>query len=273
MPCVRDLTVMSLGHAGLRVQAPGFSLVMDPWRSSEGAFLGAWHQLPDNGHLAPQTWTSTDWVTVSHEHLDHMDGSVLSALAPATRVVIPRYPSTVLKDRLTRMGVDRVVEVSAWERLALDDGGSWLTVIPEKSPMCHDSAFLVVSGGHSILHLNDARLTAAQGRQADTCRIEPTVDSQHLPVDVTCRRAAQETNGRGDFFRRAVAPQRYPVVIVGTNGRAVHQFGHRRIDRPRCDGVDANAHRAEFGRLLLGQLDHAGLARAVGHPQGAGAQA
>ncbi|MDL4775910.1 Rieske 2Fe-2S domain-containing protein [Actinomadura xylanilytica] len=39
-------------------------------------------------------------------------------------------------------------------------------MIPELSPMCHDSAFLVVADGRAILHCNDARLTAAQARRA-----------------------------------------------------------------------------------------------------------
>jgi len=165
-PAMGDVRVVSLGHAGLRIDAPGFRMVMDPWRSPQGAFFGSWFQLPDNGHLPDSTWLDVDWVTVSHEHLDHMDGTVLGRLDPAVRVVIPRYPSTVLRDRICQFGVQHVIELDGWQRLALDDRGSWVTVIPEKSPMCHDSAFLVVSEGRSVLHLNDARLTAAQGRRA-----------------------------------------------------------------------------------------------------------
>jgi UDP-MurNAc hydroxylase len=62
--------------------------------------------------------------------------------------------------------VRRIVELRPWERLALDRHGSWLTVISEQSPMCHDSAFLVSVAGCSVLNCNDARLTAAQVRRA-----------------------------------------------------------------------------------------------------------
>ena len=39
-------------------------------------------------------------MAVSHEHLDHMDLSVLTRLPARTRVLIPRYPSRAFRDRL-----------------------------------------------------------------------------------------------------------------------------------------------------------------------------
>ncbi len=59
-----------------------------------------------------------------------------------------------------------VIELDAWERLALNDRGDWVTVIPELSPMCHDAAILVYVDGHAVLHTNDARLSVSQLRRA-----------------------------------------------------------------------------------------------------------
>lgn len=159
-------TLTFLGHAGLRLDAPSVSLVMDPWFAATGAFFGAWHQFPRNDHLDRPRLLDADWVAVSHEHLDHMDASVLANLPERTRVVIPAYPSPAFRERLAAHGVRRIIELRAWEQLALDRSGSWLTVIPEQSPMCHDSAFLVQVGGRSVLNCNDARLSAAQARRA-----------------------------------------------------------------------------------------------------------
>jgi L-ascorbate metabolism protein UlaG (beta-lactamase superfamily) len=159
-------TLTFLGHAGLSVRARRFRLLADPWFARTGAFLGSWHQFPRNDHLDTPDLLDVDWVAVSHEHLDHMDLSVLSRLPERTRVLIPKYPSTTFRDRLEEGGVRRIVELTPWEPFALDTEGSWITAIPEQSPMCNDSAFLIIADGRSVLNCNDARLTAAQARRA-----------------------------------------------------------------------------------------------------------
>jgi UDP-MurNAc hydroxylase len=139
---------------------------MDPWLSTRGAFQAAWYQFPSNGHLDLAALLDCDYVTVSHEHLDHMDLSVLRNLPPSATVLIPQYPSPNFRDRLAAAGMASVVEVAAWHKFRLNDAGDWLTFIPEQSPMCHDAAVLVCAGGASVLHCNDARLTVGQARRA-----------------------------------------------------------------------------------------------------------
>jgi UDP-MurNAc hydroxylase len=174
---LEDLEVTSLGHAGLRLRGGELRMLMDPWLSRRGAFLGAWHQLPSNDHLDTPELLEVDWVTVSHEHLDHMDLGLLRRLPPSARVVINRYPSANFHRRLLEAGITNVVEVDPWQRFPLNTRGDWLTFIPEQSPMCHDAGVLVCAGGVSVLHCNDARLTVAQ-----------------------CRRAAVETGGELDVM-------------------------------------------------------------------------
>ena len=159
-------TVTFLGHAGLAIRAGRFRLLADPWFARTGAFLGSWHQFPRNDHLDVDDLLDADWVAVSHEHLDHMDLSVLTRLPQRARVLIPRYPSSAFRDRLRAGGVRGIVELEPWQQFPLDTQGSWITAIPEQSPMCHDAAFLIVADGHSVLDCNDARLTAAQARRA-----------------------------------------------------------------------------------------------------------
>jgi UDP-MurNAc hydroxylase len=160
-------TVTFLGHAGMAVRAQAFHLLADPWLARDGAFLGAWHQYPRNDHLNIGALADADWVAVSHEHLDHFDPWFIGRLSARTRILIPRYPGPAFRERiLAAAGGRRVIEIPPWEKFSLDNHGSWITVIPELSPMCHDAAFLVVADGRSILHCNDARLTAAQARRA-----------------------------------------------------------------------------------------------------------
>jgi len=155
-----------LGHAGMRVEEHGFRLLMDPWLSRQGAFLGSWFQFPSNHHLDLRRVLDCEWVTVSHEHMDHMDAWVLSQLPASTRVLIPTYPSPRLRRRLARAGVRNVVEVPSWQRVRLNDRGDWLTFIPEECPKLHDAGVLVHAGGATLLHCNDARLSVAQVRRA-----------------------------------------------------------------------------------------------------------
>jgi len=159
-----EVVVTALGHAGLRVDAPGARILADPWVSSGGAFLGAWFPFPDNGHLAAPVLEDVDLVVVSHEHLDHLDLAFLEGLAPEVPVVVPRYPSTILPRRLAAIG-RRTVVLDAWQRYPLG-GDDWLTVIPEQCPMSHDAAVLFSLAGRSVLHTNDARISLAQVRRA-----------------------------------------------------------------------------------------------------------
>jgi UDP-MurNAc hydroxylase len=212
-----------LGHAGLALDAVEFRLLADPWFARTGAFLGAWHQFPRNDHLDNSELLEADWVAISHEHLDHMDLSVLSRLAPSTRVLIPRYPSRTFLGRLVAAGIARIIELEPWQKFPLDMRGSFITAIPEHSPMCNDAAFLIVADGYAVLNCNDARLSAAQARRAkhmaggrlDVMTVQTSGASWHpicysYPPEV---RRAIETDKRIAKFRsvsrlvRSTAPE------------------------------------------------------------------
>ncbi|MGW3957454.1 Rieske 2Fe-2S domain-containing protein [Streptomyces sp. NPDC004752] len=160
------MRITFLGHAGLEVEAARFRLVCDPWFAESGANLGSWHPYPRNDHLDIPALQAADWVAISHEHLDHFDPEFLASLDEHTQVLIPRYPTRRFRDCLTAAGVKRIIEIEPWRQFPLDNAGSWLTVIPEASPMFHDSAFLLVSDGRSLLNCNDAKLTVTQARKA-----------------------------------------------------------------------------------------------------------
>jgi len=161
-----SLQLTFLGHAGMRVDGVDLRMIMDCWLSERGAFQGSWHQFPSNGHLDQSQILDVDYATLSHEHLDHMDADVLSHLPLNAKLLINRYPSPNLRDRLARLGVRNVVELDAWQKFQLNERGDWVCFIPEQSPMCHDSAVLLYAGGASFLHGNDARLTIGQARRA-----------------------------------------------------------------------------------------------------------
>ena len=130
--------VTALGHAGLRIDTPGVRVLADPWLSEGGAFLGSWFPFPENSHLRGPLVEDVDVVSVSHEHLDHLDLELIAGLPAEVPVVVPRYPSRILERRLRQAGREHVVVLDAWERYPLGDHGDWMTVIPEVCPMTHD---------------------------------------------------------------------------------------------------------------------------------------
>jgi UDP-MurNAc hydroxylase len=157
------MEVRALGHAGLEVRHGGTRLVIDPWFSPAGAFQASWFPFPDNAHLVTDDLFTPAAVVLSHEHLDHLDPWFLSRVPRDVPVLIPRYPSPVLRTKVDAAGPrDRLIEMPPWERISIGD--LEVMFVSEESPMNHDSAVVVTGGRRSVLNLNDARLSPVQLR-------------------------------------------------------------------------------------------------------------
>jgi UDP-MurNAc hydroxylase len=206
-------------------------MLYDPWLSPGGGFLGSWVPFPDNEHVRTPQMLACDWVGISHEHLDHLDLPLLRALPDTVRLVIPRYPSREMRNRIASAGIRNIViELDAWQRLALHDRGDWVTVIPEHSPMCHDAALLLQVDGHSVLHTNDARLSASQlrraaeevGGQIDVMGVQMSGASWHpicydYPPEVLDRVSSEKRLGKFRAVSRLLrsAPPRLVMPYAG----------------------------------------------------------
>lgn len=157
------MEVTSIGHAGLRVNTRNASLLIDPWFSPEGNFQASWFQFPDNSHLlAEKSLYKPTAIVISHEHLDHCDPWFLSKVDPEVPVIIPKYPSDVLKQKIWQGGKRPIIEVPEWETYEVADGTTVFFV--SEPPMNHDSAIIIQGDGHTLLNMNDARLFPMQLR-------------------------------------------------------------------------------------------------------------
>jgi UDP-MurNAc hydroxylase len=157
------MKVTALGHAGLKVQTSRATVLVDPWFSPEGTFQASWFQFPDNTHLIGPSLFQPTAIVISHEHLDHVDPWFLSRVPSSVPVVIPRYPSPVLRQKVEMGGPRAIIEVPPWERVDLAEGTS-VFFVSEESPMNHDSAIVIKGDGQTLLDLNDARLFPVQFR-------------------------------------------------------------------------------------------------------------
>jgi UDP-MurNAc hydroxylase len=159
------MRVTALGHAGLKVDAGGSTILLDPWFAPEGAFQASWFPFPDNLPLLDEPSIGRpDAVVVTHEHLDHLDPWFIARLPADVPVIVPRYPSPVLRTKLAAAGPGRtVVEVDEWDEVEAAPGIRLFFV--SEPPMNHDAAVVVRAGGRTLLNLNDARLFPVQVRE------------------------------------------------------------------------------------------------------------
>jgi UDP-MurNAc hydroxylase len=155
--------VRALGHAGLELTYNGVRVLCDPWFSPEGAFQGSWFQFPENQHLLTSELVNPTAIVISHEHMDHVDPWFLARVPLHVPVIVPRYPSPILRYKVLSGGKRPIVELDSWQRYELAPGLE-VFFVSEESPMNHDSAMVLVAGGRSLLNMNDARLFASQLR-------------------------------------------------------------------------------------------------------------
>lgn len=149
-----------LGHAGVMIERGPTRLVMDAWFSDQGAFDGAWYQLPCNHHLGARDWSGITAAIVSHEHLDHVDGEFLAGLGDKVPILTPRYPSPRLARQVYRLA--RKPTQALLPGVSHRFGDLELRIWIEESPMNHDSVWVFKAGDRSFVHTVDSRLTPQQ---------------------------------------------------------------------------------------------------------------
>ena len=168
------MRVTFTGHAGLKVETDGATLLCDPWLSPEGAFQASWFQFPENSHLVTPELCEPTALVISHEHLDHVDSWFLSRVPAHVPAVIFKFPSDVLRRKILAGGPRPIIEAEAWQRVTLGPATTAFFV-PEPSPMNHDVGVVIEADGQTLLNLNDARLAPMQFREIKA-RVGGTVD-------------------------------------------------------------------------------------------------
>ncbi len=160
---IRDarVRITTLGHAGLKIESASITLLVDPWVSPFGAFQSSWFQYPQNQHVIDPELFAPTAIVVSHEHIDHLDPWFLGQVSESVPVIVPRYPSPVVRRKIAAARVGPIVELDPWEWFDVG-AGTRVMFVSEASPMNHDSAVVVTTDGHALLDLNDARLSPAQ---------------------------------------------------------------------------------------------------------------
>lgn len=119
---VPSFRLQFLGHSTVLVTLDGLRLLTDPVLRSVGP-------LRRHGPSAHPSTVSADVVVVSHAHRDHLDVPSIHGLPGNPLVIVPVGLGVVLR----RAGIDRVVEVTAGQRVHVADGVTVLAF-----PALHD---------------------------------------------------------------------------------------------------------------------------------------
>ena len=155
------MQVISVGHAGFRIETQAGSILCDPWVNP--AYFASWFPFPDNSRLDWDSLGNCDYLYVSHLHKDHFDAKLLAEHVNKDAVVLlPDYPVPDLKNALQKLGFHRFFETTDSHRHQISGpkGDLDIMVIALRAPAdgpIGDSALVVSDGVTTAFNMNDAR--------------------------------------------------------------------------------------------------------------------
>jgi UDP-MurNAc hydroxylase len=149
--------VTGVGHAGMRFETTGGSVLCDPWVNP--TFFASWVPFPDNTQLDWDALGDCDYLYVSHLHRDHFDAvNLRDHVSKDARVLLPDYPTDELENELRELGFRHFVRTESGVPQELD-GGLRFMITSLKGPgdgPIGDSALSLDDGTARIVNQNDA---------------------------------------------------------------------------------------------------------------------
>lgn len=181
--------VLPLGQVGFRLKFGEVVVFIDPYLSdfveqAEGQDLRRHFPLP----FAPGSVTDTDWVMITHEHIDHCDPLTLSPLAaasPQARFVAP----AAVRPLLLSMGIapQRVLVAREDNWLVLADDLKVIAVpsahpdvVRDAEHLSHFVGYIFDFRGRRLYHAGDTSVT---DEVLDSLRRMRPIDVGFLPVN------------------------------------------------------------------------------------------
>ena len=146
-----------LGHASMLIESTTNSVLVDPWFSDTGAFLGTWHPFPANDHIDLAELRSVDFVVLSHEHEDHFDLEFLRSLSETTTIVIPRYTDGWLHNQIRQLP-NRCLVLDDRVPTSLGPDISVCAVV-QSAPIWDDCALVFQTPFGTVLDCNDMKVS------------------------------------------------------------------------------------------------------------------
>ena len=146
-------TLTYLGHACIRVEIGGTTMLMDPWLVGPSNGGGWWH-LPAVMET-PESLGAIDYIMISHVHDDHFHMPSLERLPKSATAIVPYGLDPWMADALRELGFKQVIEIEHGQTLSLPSG----VVVENYQHGRIDSAYWLRYGEDTILNLNDCPIS------------------------------------------------------------------------------------------------------------------
>lgn len=155
-----DFRVEVIGHATLRVQCGGHTLLTDPWLVDPIGNKG--FHFPPLRHDPAALAAETDAIYISHIHPDHFSQRTLEQFPRQLPIYIGAYRRKTFRDAIRRLGFRVVIEVPFQEPLAVDGTALELVILEHDGAesAAYDSAIVIRAPHFTLFENNDCVLRA-----------------------------------------------------------------------------------------------------------------
>jgi len=153
-----DFRVEVVGHASLRVQYRGRTLITDPWLIDPIGCDSGFH-FPPIVHDPAQVAAETDAIYISHIHPDHFHPPTLELFPRSTPIFIGDYRRKDFRDKVVALGFP-VIEVPFQTPIQAADTGIEITLIEHDydETAAFDSAIVIRTPEFTLFENNDCFL-------------------------------------------------------------------------------------------------------------------
>lgn len=141
-----------IGHACLRIETSGPTILVDPWLFGSCYWRSWWH-FPADADPTPEL-LSPDVVYLTHHHFDHFHYPSMRRLDKGAEVLCARFGVDVMAGEVRELGFGNVRELPHGEVTELAPG----VRVASYQYGFDDTAFVVADGDTVLADLNDCKI-------------------------------------------------------------------------------------------------------------------
>ena len=142
-----------VSHASIKIKnLKEKVLLTDPWFISP-VFWGSWF-LCHEPKISENIYQNTNFIYLTHWHFDHFDYKTIRNFSKNVKFYVPKFPSSIMKQELNKLGFFNVFEMENKKEYLLDDNFS---IISHQIEHHDDSALIIKVDNKVIVNLNDAK--------------------------------------------------------------------------------------------------------------------
>ncbi len=148
-----------IGHACLRIETSGPTILVDPWLTGSCYWRSWWH-FPADADPTPELLTP-DHLYLTHHHFDHFHYPSMRRIDREAEVLCARFGVDVMAGEVRELGFRNVTELPHGEVRELAPG----VRVASYQYGFDDTAFVVADGDTVLADLNDCKIRGRALRQ------------------------------------------------------------------------------------------------------------